>query len=470
MSVICAHVARQLRRLPAGCKAGELRASNRDRARRPLAQSRADSTTRDRWRAPPLAWTTASRSWRLCSLSTFLVDSLATVSRGDRTEVMSWSHSLGKAEFSQETDESVCGYQVVRVIAQGGQASVYEVRDSCEQPWALKVYKAPLPGEGQHQRRFARESKEVAARLGPAAKRANLVVGEEYGQWRERSFIKMRLMKGETLADRLRREGQMAVSDALGFSIDIAEALAAAHREGVLHRDLKPDNVFIDNFGRGHVLDWGSMKLLDPACTRTAERYGTFCSVGYVPVEQYTEHRSRSTLTPAADLYALGVLLYEALAGYHPFLSWRRGPATPSGPVGPTTQRRRLERDEGMFRNAPTPHRDDPHAKPWLRAQGRATLRSRPPLPEVYELQTCVRPRRLPNVSRGVNNLLRSLLDSDAAARPQSGTDVSVRLRAELTRLNPKRPVFVRASANANVQHVRDSLKWHRWWKRIGAV
>lgn len=88
---------------------------------------------------------------------------------------------------------------------------------------------------------------------------------------------------------------------------------------------------------------------------------------------------------------------------------------------------------------------------------------------EVYELQTCVKPRRIPNVSRGLNNLLMALLATSASMRPQSGTDVSMLLRRELARLDTTRAVFVRASANANARHVRDSLKWHRWWKRIGA-
>lgn len=374
---------------------------------------------------------------------------------------LSWSESSWAPQC-----ERICGYRLVRVIASGGQATVYEVRDDRDRAWALKVYKRAAFNDGQALRRFERESREVWLRLGGAARRANLVIGEEYGRWLDQSFVKMKLLQGETLTGRLAREGQMAVSDALALGIDLAEALAAAHRQGVLHRDIKPDNLFIDNSGRGYVLDWGSMLVMDPEQTRTARRYGTFCSIGYVPVEQYTDDGSGRTLTPACDLYALGVILYEAIAGYHPLLNWRRGPV--ACPFPNPKDQRGLAAAVSAFRNAVTPVRDKVHSQPWLNAGDHATLRSRPSLPALYELQTQVPPRRLAGVPRGVNALLSSLLAPNHLERPQRAEEVSTKLRLELARLEGQRPAFVHDSAEANARYVRRRLAWGEWRRRVG--
>lgn len=103
----------------------------------------------------------------------------------------------------------------------------------------------------------------------------------------------------------------------MAFGIDIAEALAAAHREGVLHRDLKPDNVFVDNFGRGHVLDWGSMKfcgtrhsrVFTPSCVGGADRPHLAARLGWLPNVgdcsraklSFATHRPHNAVTPTTD-------------------------------------------------------------------------------------------------------------------------------------------------------------------------
>lgn len=362
--------------------------------------------------------------------------------------------------------ESIGGYRIERVIANGGQAMVYEVRDWLERPWALKVYKPGPLNEGHIRRRAEREAREVSLRLGSAARRAHLVIGEEYGAWGNLSYVKMKLLRGETLAERLTREGQLPINDALSMGINLAEALAAAHRESVLHRDLKPDNVYLDNSGCAHVLDWGSLQILEEHQTKTAKRYGAACTVGYAPIEQYTAQLRRK-LTPAADLYALGVILYEALAGYHPLLSWHRG-ETCAPPLNATLVERALSFARGgTFRNAPTLRREYVEASPWACAQPREAIRLRPSLQQLFVLQSLGAPRPLPDLSRELNRLLRQLLAPFAADRPQSGTHVSMVLRKALADLDDTRR-YVCGSAHVNARYVNRRLVWQKALQRVG--
>lgn len=345
--------------------------------------------------------------------------------------------------------DSVDGYSVERVIARGGQAVVYEVRDEWGRPWALKVYRPGPPNEGHARRRAEREAREVAKRLAPASRRANLVVGEDYGVWRSTNYVKMKLLRGETLNDRLCREGRLTIRETLQFGVDLAEALAGAHRVGVIHRDVKPENVFLDDAGAAHLLDWGSMQVLDVGQTKTARRYGTTCTTGYAPIEQFTVQLARQ-ITPAADLYALGVVLYEAIAGYHPLLSWWRGPLPAERQGEGLLVRLRNRIEDYRFRNAPTLQKRLLEVMPWRCAQPRRAVRSTPSLLDLYQLQRAVTPRPLPTLSRAFNHLLLSMLAASATDRPQSAMEVSMALRRELARegtLARKAPSCVHSNA-----------------------
>lgn len=218
-------------------------------------------------------------------------------------------------------------YTIVRRIGRGGQGSVFEVRDGLGLSWALKVSEEMVLQDANAEMRFAREARCVAESLSQLPRHSGVFVGEHYGVWDRRFYVKMKLLRGESLAQRLRRVGQLSIYEAVRIAERIAFAIGQAHEMGVLHRDLKPENVFLTEAGDVVVLDWGCLQLIEAGQQKTTLR-GVVCTPGYAPIEQYLATTALN-LTPAVDLYALGVMLYEALAGYHPFLNWSRAALPP---------------------------------------------------------------------------------------------------------------------------------------------
>jgi serine/threonine protein kinase len=221
-------------------------------------------------------------------------------------------------------------YTIVRRIGRGGQGSVFEVRDGLGLTWALKVSEEMALHDANAEMRFAREARCVAENLSQLPRHSGVFVGEHYGVWDRRFYVKMKLLQGESLAQRLRRLGQLSIYEAVRVAERIACAIGQAHAMGVLHRDLKPENVFLTESGEVVVLDWGCLQLIEAGQQKTTLR-GVVCTPGYAPIEQYLATTALN-LTPAVDLYALGVMLYEALAGYHPFLNWSRAALPPPAP------------------------------------------------------------------------------------------------------------------------------------------
>jgi len=134
----------------------------------------------------------------------------------------------------------------------------------------------------------------------------------------------MELLEGETLAERLRRVGRVEVPAAVAIAVQVADALAAAHAAGVVHRDLKPDNLFLVRRG-GHeqvkVLDFGVAKLIDPVGDAASVKTRTGVVIGtplYMSPELCAGNRAVDHRT---DVYALGIILYEMLCGEPPFTS-----------------------------------------------------------------------------------------------------------------------------------------------------
>ena len=122
----------------------------------------------------------------------------------------------------------------------------------------------------------------------------------------------MELLEGESLAARIDRAGPMPAAEAARVVAAVADALEAAHRAGVVHRDVKPGNVFLTSAGEVKVLDFGIASAAGDAALTTGDLIGT---AAYLAPERVLGHRA----TPAADIYALGVVLYELLAGHRPF-------------------------------------------------------------------------------------------------------------------------------------------------------
>ena len=176
-----------------------------------------------------------------------------------------------------------------------------------DRPVAVKVLGGALAGDGRAAERLRREAR-AAARLDHPNIARVLDLGEHDG----RPYLVMELLEGESLAGRIDRAGPMAPGEAARVVAAVADALQAAHRAGVVHRDVKPGNVFLTAEGEVKVLDFGIASAAGEADLTTGDLLGT---AAYLAPERALGRPA----TPAADLYSLGVVLYELLAGRRPF-------------------------------------------------------------------------------------------------------------------------------------------------------
>ena len=204
------------------------------------------------------------------------------------------------------TDREVIAgrYRLDELLGSGGAGRVYKARDEVSgRDVALKLWSTELARGNQAYERFVREAK-VASTL----RHANLI--ECYGFSAEMGYIVMELMAG-SLADRL--DGPMAERTVRRMALDLLAGLELAHQRGIVHRDVKPANVFFDARGIAKLGDFGVAHLTDLGQTQTGGLIGT---LAYMAPEQITG----APLTITADLYAVGVTLFEALTGRPPFL------------------------------------------------------------------------------------------------------------------------------------------------------
>lgn len=200
-------------------------------------------------------------------------------------------------------------YQLVSHIARGGMAQVYLARDLLlDRPVALKVLFPELSVDRAFVERFRREAKAAANLTHP-----NIVSIYDWGQGENTYFIVMEYVDGRTLSSML-REGPLDPVRAAAIGADVAGALDFAHRRGVIHRDVKPGNVLIDNSGQVKVADFGIARAIGTSedLTQTGSVMGT---ATYFSPEQAQGYG----VDPRSDVYSLGVVLYEMAAGRAPF-------------------------------------------------------------------------------------------------------------------------------------------------------
>ncbi|MBI1881510.1 MAG: protein kinase, partial [Chloroflexi bacterium] len=204
--------------------------------------------------------------------------------------------------------QTIGPYQIEAILGSGGMAVVYRARDGQGQPVALKVL-FPPPGAGAEMlARFEREARTATRLRHPAIVRV-----VEAGQVNGRAFMAMALIEGESLADRLARTGSLDETAAADIVWQIADALDYAHRQGVVHRDIKPSNILLATDGRALLADFGvALALDDLALTRTGHTVGT-------PAYMAPEQASGAAVDGRADLYSLGVVLYQMVTGRTPF-------------------------------------------------------------------------------------------------------------------------------------------------------
>ncbi len=199
-------------------------------------------------------------------------------------------------------------YRLTRRMAAGGMGQVWEAEDTVlHRKVAIKVLSEGLSSDPKSSERFRREARAAAGLAHP-----NVAGVFDYGEDDGTQFIVMELIEGDTLAEKLRREGRLDPAEASRIAGEIAAALAAAHEAGIVHRDVKPGNVILTRQGEVKVLDFGIAAASGPNLTATGFTMGT---AAYLSPEQAAGQRA----TPASDVYAIGVVLYEMLAGYPPF-------------------------------------------------------------------------------------------------------------------------------------------------------
>ena len=201
-------------------------------------------------------------------------------------------------------------YRVVRHIANGGMASVWEAHDELlDRRVAVKVLASHLGEDDRARRRFAREARAVAG----LSSHPNVVTIYDVAEHEGNSFIVMELVGGGTLADRLRAGEQLPHRVALRWLEEAGSALDAAHEAGIVHRDVKPANMLLDEKGRLALADFGIARLaLEDQITQTGQVLGT---AAYISPEQAMGEPS----TAASDRYALAVVAFELLTGSKPF-------------------------------------------------------------------------------------------------------------------------------------------------------
>ena len=208
--------------------------------------------------------------------------------------------------------ERIGEYLVRRLVGEGGMGKVYEAEERLsKRRVALKVLRPELAGSEDGRRLFLNEMQILAHLDHPGVVRC-LACTESDGQL----VMALEFLEGRTLRDYLNEHGSLGWEDAVGIAVQIASALAAAHRQDppIVHRDLKPENVMILSDGTVKVMDFGIAKVLQELSKTTTHSVGT---LQYMSPEQI----DATGIDARSDLYCLGLVLYEMLAGKAPFES-----------------------------------------------------------------------------------------------------------------------------------------------------
>ena len=206
-------------------------------------------------------------------------------------------------------------YQLIRQVANGGMASIYEAMDTrLDRKVAVKIMHPHLAQDDAFVSRFIREAKAAAALSHP-----NIVAVQDQG-WNQSGvpavFLVMELIEGSTLREYLNERGRFEIKDAMNYLTPILSALAAAHAIGIVHRDVKPENILISKEGRIKIADFGLARGEIIGSTMTAESSVILGSVSYLSPEQV----QRGIADARSDVYAVGIVAFEMLTGEKPFI------------------------------------------------------------------------------------------------------------------------------------------------------
>ncbi|MDU2585129.1 MAG: protein kinase, partial [Anaerococcus prevotii] len=204
-------------------------------------------------------------------------------------------------------------YEIIEQIGVGGMAKVYKAKDRLLDRFvAIKVLKEQYAEDDEFLKKFNNEA-QSAAKLN----HVNIVnvydIGEDLLEGRKIYYIVMEYVEGQTLKDLIDEEGKLSNHDIIDYSVQIAQALKSAHSSGIIHRDIKPQNILIDKFGLAKVTDFGIARVSSNATiTYTSSILGT---VHYISPEQ----AKGKIVDEKSDLYSLGAVMYEMATGKVPF-------------------------------------------------------------------------------------------------------------------------------------------------------
>jgi serine/threonine-protein kinase len=207
--------------------------------------------------------------------------------------------------------EIVPGYEILRELGRGGMGVVYKARQvSLQRVVALKMILSGAHARSRDLERFRGEAQAVAQLHHP-----NIVEIYEFGEHHDLPYYSLEFVEGGSLARKIRGK-PLPPLDAARIAEELARAIQYCHQHGILHRDLKPSNILLSADGAAKIGDFGLAKQLDsdPGLTKSGMVMGT---PSYMAPEQ-TQGRSRD-VGPHTDIYALGTILYEMLAGRPPF-------------------------------------------------------------------------------------------------------------------------------------------------------
>ena len=217
--------------------------------------------------------------------------------------------------MSDLTGELIDGrYQLIRHMASGGMATIYEGLDTrLDRKVAVKVMHPHLAQDEQFVERFIREAKASAALSHP-----NIVSVQDQG-WNQNGtpavFLVMELVEGHTLREYLNEQGALSVASGIQFLLPVLSALSAAHKLGIVHRDIKPDNILISKEGRIKIADFGLAKGPLLGTTMTAESSIVLGSVSYLSPEQV----QRGIADVRSDVYSAAITAFEIFTGEKPY-------------------------------------------------------------------------------------------------------------------------------------------------------
>jgi serine/threonine protein kinase/tetratricopeptide (TPR) repeat protein len=222
------------------------------------------------------------------------------------------------SHLTLKTGTRLGDYEVLTLLGSGGMGEVYRARDlRLRRDVAIKVLPALVSSDPERLRRFEQEAQAAAALNHP-----NILAVYQMGTYEGVPYLVSELLEGETLREHMRSDA-IPVRKAIDYAVQVAHGLAAAHEKGILHRDVKPENLFVTSGGRVKILDFGLAKLTQPAKTSSSaatldvntEPGVVMGTEGYMSPEQVRGQ----TADHRADIFAFGAILYEMLAGKRAF-------------------------------------------------------------------------------------------------------------------------------------------------------